>query len=54
MSLLLVVRYPEEGAGLLNWAPLSGDDEDQGLLVKELRNDPGSGARTWLLSVSPG
>ena len=40
-------------AGLLNWAPLSGDDEDQGLLVKELRNDPGSGARTWLLSVSP-
>ena len=37
----------------LDWAPVSGEAEDLGLMIKELRRDPGSGARTWLLSVSP-
>ncbi|MBT8078963.1 MAG: hypothetical protein KJO31_10330 [Gammaproteobacteria bacterium] len=40
-------------ADIIDWAPVSGDDEDLGLLVKELRKDPGNGSRTWLLSVSP-
>ena len=32
---------------------MSSDIEDIGLSVKELRRDPGSGARTWLLRVEP-
>jgi len=41
-------------AGLLNWeSPLSGFGND-GILVKELRADPGSGAKTWLLRLDPG
>ena len=34
-------------SNLLNWQPL-----DIGISVKELRKDPGSGARTWLLNIS--
>jgi hypothetical protein len=33
------------------WKPLSDDPEDFGLSVLELRSDPGSGARTWLLKI---
>jgi quercetin dioxygenase-like cupin family protein len=36
------------------WQPLSDDAFDVGLQVKELRGDPGSGARTYLLKVEPG
>jgi quercetin dioxygenase-like cupin family protein len=36
------------------WRPLSDDALDSGLQVKELRDDPGSGARTYLLKVEPG
>lgn len=38
---------------LLEWQSLTDRMEDIGLLVKELRLDPGSGARTWLLKVDP-
>ncbi|MGI9265412.1 MAG: DUF4437 domain-containing protein [Gammaproteobacteria bacterium] len=38
---------------IVDWVPLSGDIEDIGLMVKELRKDPGSGAKTWLLKVEP-
>lgn len=38
---------------LLDWQPLSDRTEDIGILVKELRLDPGSGARTWLLKIDP-
>jgi hypothetical protein len=38
---------------LLEWIPVSNSVEDIGLLVKELRADPGSGAKTWLLKVDP-
>lgn len=33
------------------WTPLSDDPEDFGLSILELRSDPGSGARTWLLKI---
>jgi hypothetical protein len=36
------------------WEPLTDDPMDAGLQVKELRFDPGSGARTYLLKVEPG
>jgi hypothetical protein len=36
------------------WEPLTDDPMDAGLQVKELRHDPGSGARTYLLKVDPG
>jgi hypothetical protein len=36
------------------WQPISDDAFDVGLQVKELRSDPGSGARTYLLKVEPG
>lgn len=36
-----------------NWQPLSDRAADAGLQVKELRRDPGSGARAWLLRVEP-
>lgn len=39
---------------VVSWQPVSDDPEDFGLSVKELRLDPGSGARTWLLRVDPG
>ena len=38
---------------VVSWQPLSPRDADRGLRIKELRRDPGSGARTWLLEVSP-
>jgi hypothetical protein len=38
---------------LLSWTPVSDDVADIGLQLKELRADPGSGARTWLLKVDP-
>lgn len=34
---------------LVDWQPVSDE-----ILEKELRKDPGSGARTWLLQVRPG
>ncbi len=36
---------------LVGWQPLSESPNDIGLSVKELRFDPGSGARSWLLKV---
>lgn len=38
---------------LLEWSPVSDSVEDIGLMAKELRADPGSGARTWLLKIDP-
>ncbi len=38
---------------IVDWAPLSGDAEDFGLMLKVLRFDPGSGAKTWLFRVDP-
>jgi len=35
---------------LVNWA----STDNQGVAIKELRSDPGNGARTWLLRISPG
>jgi len=35
------------------WQPLSAAPEDRGLMVKEMRRDPGSGSRTWLLQAKP-
>ena len=40
-------------SGLLEWQPLSDRAEDLGISIKELRADPGSGARTWLVKVDP-
>jgi hypothetical protein len=37
-------------ARLVDWQPT----DTSGIETKELRNDPGNGARTWLLRVSPG
>ncbi|MDZ7642880.1 MAG: hypothetical protein U5K76_00725 [Woeseiaceae bacterium] len=39
---------------VIEWQPLSARATDSGLMVKELRHDRGSGARTWLLQVTPG
>lgn len=36
------------------WQPLTEDAMDAGLQVKELRHDPGSGERTFLLKIEPG
>lgn len=36
------------------WEPAGGTVLGGGLEEKELRDDPGSGARTWLLQVPPG
>lgn len=62
--LLYFVDDPSPGAviqtplildsGLIDWRPLSDRAEDFGFSVKELRQDPGSGARTWLLRIDPG
>lgn len=38
---------------LVRWAPLSESPNDIGYAVKELRADPGSGARSWLLKIDP-
>jgi hypothetical protein len=37
-------------AGLLDWAPTNSS----GIATKELRNDPGNGAKTWLLRIEAG
>jgi len=42
-----------QSSNLLEWQPVSTAMSDIGLSVKELRADPGSGARTWLLKVDP-
>lgn len=36
------------------WRPADEDLANPAVAEKELRDDPGSGARTWLLKVSPG
>ena len=36
-------------SGIVDWQPMSAEAEDFGFSVKELRMDPGSGTRTWLL-----
>jgi len=41
-------------SNVIDWRPVSDDPEDFGLLVKELRMDPGSGAKTWLLRIDLG
>jgi hypothetical protein len=41
-------------SGLVDWRTVSDDVQDFGILIKELRHDPGSGARTWLLQITPG
>jgi len=38
---------------LVGWTPLSESPSDIGLSAKELRFDPGSGARTWLKKIDP-
>jgi hypothetical protein len=38
---------------LVKWTPLSDSPNDIGLAEKELRADPGSGARTWLRKIDP-
>ena len=42
-----------QSSNLLPWQPVSTAISDIGLSVKELRADPGSGARSWLLKVEP-
>jgi quercetin dioxygenase-like cupin family protein len=37
-------------SGMLDWQ----ETEIEGLATKELRADPGTGARTWLLQIEPG
>jgi glyoxylate utilization-related uncharacterized protein len=37
-------------SGVLEWQ----DTDSRGLATKELRADPGTGARTWLLRIEPG
>ncbi len=39
---------------LIDWRPVSEEAEDFGFSVKELRFDPGSGVRIWLLRIDPG
>lgn len=41
-------------SNLLDWQANSDRIEDFGISTKELRSDPGSGARTWLLRIEPG
>jgi hypothetical protein len=46
-----VIRSPIIiSAGLLDWQPTG----DAGLSTKELRSDPGTGARTWLMRIESG
>lgn len=42
-----------QSSDLLEWQPVSAAANDIGKSVKELRADPGSGARTWLLKTDP-
>ena len=37
-------------ARLIDWQPT----DVEGVAIKELRSDPGSGARTWLMRITPG
>ena len=41
-------------SNMLDWQPTSEDPEDFGFSVKELRMDPGSGDRVWLMRIDPG
>ena len=41
-------------SNIVDWRQASDEAEDFGYSVKELRLDPGSGARTWLLRIEPG
>jgi glyoxylate utilization-related uncharacterized protein len=41
-------------SGIVEWRPVSDEAEDFGFAAKELRYDPGSGSRTWLLRIEPG
>jgi len=41
-------------SNLLDWKADSDNIEDFGISTKELRSDPGSGARTWLMRIEPG
>ena len=62
-SLLYFLDDPDPGAviqtalimssDLVRWMPLSENPNDLGLSVKDLRTDPGSGARTWLMKIEP-
>lgn len=38
---------------LVEWMPLSESPNDIGISVKDLRADPGNGARTWLMKIEP-
>ncbi|MGH8195167.1 MAG: cupin domain-containing protein [Woeseiaceae bacterium] len=50
-----VIRTPlYMSRDVIPWRPLSDDPEDVGLQFKDLRLDPGSGARTWLMRIAPG
>jgi hypothetical protein len=50
-----VIRTPlYMSRDVIPWRPLSEHPEDAGIQVKDLRLDPGSGARTWLMRVAPG
>ena len=50
-----VIRTPLiTNASFIEWETPIFDLSGGGLLVKELRVDPGSGARTWLQKVEPG
>lgn len=50
-----VIRTPLiSSRHIVPWQSVSEDPNDFGLSVKELRADPGSGARTWLLRIDPG
>lgn len=40
-------------SNLLQWQVTSTRVEDFGIAIKELRADPGSGARTWLMRIDP-
>ncbi len=41
-------------SNLLEWQAASDGVDDFGIAAKELRSDPGSGARTWLMKIEPG
>ena len=50
-----VIRTPLIASrDLIPWNPVSTDLDDVGLSIKELRSDPGSGAKTFLLRIEPG
>ncbi len=50
-----VIRTPMIASShLIEWRPVSSQPAVDGLFEKELRHDPGTGARTWLLQVTPG